>query len=92
MAEQGSGWIITIAAEEGTTAWPDAPAFASTKWGLRGWTKSIHPVTAHALCGHLCLSDVVQLRYARTHSCPAACLQQVPHLLYNTFTKCCKMW
>ena len=51
MAEQGSGWIVLIGSEEAQQPWPAAPAFASTKWGLRGWVKSVGPVRQFLLSG-----------------------------------------
>lgn len=40
MKEKGAGWIPNIASIESTTPYPSAPAYATSKWGLRGWSKS----------------------------------------------------
>ena len=40
MKEKGAGWILNIASIESTTPYPSAPAYATSKWGLRGWSKS----------------------------------------------------
>lgn len=47
MKEKGAGWILNIASVESTTPYPSAPAYATSKWGLRGWSKScfmVHPL------------------------------------------------
>ena len=40
MKDKGQGWILNIASIESTTPYPSAPAYATSKWGLRGWSKS----------------------------------------------------
>ncbi|DBA73201.1 hypothetical protein WJX77_010872 [Trebouxia sp. C0004] len=40
MKEKGAGWILNIASIESTIPYPSAPAYATSKWGLRGWSKS----------------------------------------------------
>lgn len=42
MVEKGDGYIITIASIEALSPYPSAPAYSSTKWGLRGWTKACY--------------------------------------------------
>ncbi|KAL0045638.1 hypothetical protein WJX82_000342 [Trebouxia sp. C0006] len=40
MKEKGAGWILNVASIESSTPYPSAPAYATSKWGLRGWSKS----------------------------------------------------
>lgn len=46
MKDKGAGWILNIASIESTTPYPSAPAYATTKWGLRGWSKSCFMVSS----------------------------------------------
>ena len=46
MKDKGQGWILNIASIESTTPYPSAPAYATSKWGLRGWSKSCFIVSS----------------------------------------------
>ena len=59
MKEKGRGWVLNINSTNGLHPSAGTPAYCASKWGMRGWSLSLHDVRTcccsgrHAQCSRV---------------------------------------
>ena len=50
MKEKGAGWVLNINSTNGLHPSAGTPAYCASKWGMRGWSLSLHDVRPLRSC------------------------------------------
>ena len=81
MKEKGQGWVLNINSTNGLHPSAGTPAYCASKWGMRGWSLSLHDVSP-------LLAAWVAIRLAAT---PARAAVYVALSVCRAHTRVCRL-